>query len=99
MKKLVCLLMLVVLFNTSVTQAASSCSAYWGVESEGLTVFFENYSWSAADAVEYAWDFGDGTTSTDENPTHTLQQKETMKFVLLSMTQTTVLTPTALRFM
>ena len=63
--------MLVVLFNTSVTQAASSCSAYWGVESEGLTVFFENYSWSAADAVEYAWDFGDGTTSTDENPTHT----------------------------
>jgi len=71
MKKFVCLLMLIVFFSTNKTQAASSCSAYWGVESEGLTVFFENYSWSASDAVDYAWNFGDGTTSTDENPTHT----------------------------
>ena len=71
MKKLVCLIMFVVMFSTSNAQAVSSCSANWGVESEGLTVFFENYSWSAADAVEHSWNFGDGTTSAEENPTHT----------------------------
>ena len=34
----------------------------------GLTVSFQNTS---QDAVSYLWDFGDGTTSTVTNPTHT----------------------------
>ncbi len=34
----------------------------------GLTVFFTNQSF---DANSYFWDFGDGGTSTEENPTHT----------------------------
>ena len=34
----------------------------------GLTVEFTNES---TDATTYLWDFGDGTTSTDENPVHT----------------------------
>ncbi|MGB1205621.1 MAG: PKD domain-containing protein [Chitinophagales bacterium] len=72
MKKFLCLLTLIAFFGSNITQAtANSCSAYWGVESEGLTVFFENYSWSAVDVVEYTWDFGDGNMSSEENPTHT----------------------------
>jgi PKD repeat protein len=41
-----------------------------GFESEimGLEVAFTNQS---MDAASYAWDFGNGTTSTEENPTHT----------------------------
>lgn len=35
---------------------------------EGSTVTFENES---KDAVSYSWDFGDGNTSTEENPIHT----------------------------
>lgn len=35
---------------------------------EGRTVTFENLS---KDATSYSWDFGDGNTSTEENPVHT----------------------------
>ena len=35
---------------------------------DGRTVAFENNS---NDAISYLWDFGDGNTSTEENPTHT----------------------------
>jgi len=35
---------------------------------DGLTVTFQNNS---EDATSYAWDFGDGGTSTDANPVHT----------------------------
>jgi|GEM_PF-5265827 len=37
-------------------------------EVDGLTVTLTNTS---SDAVSYLWDFGDGNTSTDENPVHT----------------------------
>jgi gliding motility-associated-like protein len=30
-----------------------------------------NFTSTSADAVNYLWDFGDGTTSTQQNPTHT----------------------------
>lgn len=39
---------------------------------DGATVSFTNKS---EDAVSYKWDFGDGTTSTDESPTHTYPGK------------------------
>jgi PKD repeat protein len=35
---------------------------------DGLTVAFENFS---KNADTYTWDFGDGSTATDENPSHT----------------------------
>jgi PKD repeat protein len=35
-----------------------------------MSVSFENYSYSVTPIVEYAWDFGDGTTSAEENPVH-----------------------------
>jgi PKD repeat protein len=37
-----------------------------------LTVTFTNKS---EDAVSYEWDFGDGTTSTEESPVHTYPGK------------------------
>jgi len=46
---------------------------------EDYTVTFTNTS---ADAVSYSWDFGDGSTSTDENPTHTYAEEGTYEVVL-----------------
>nr|WP_294937264.1 PKD domain-containing protein [uncultured Flavobacterium sp.] len=37
-------------------------------QTNGLTYQFQN---SSTNAVSYLWDFGDGTTSTEQNPTHT----------------------------
>jgi PKD repeat protein len=38
----------------------------------GLKVRFQNFS--GGDVIRYLWDFGDGTTSIDKNPTHTFSQ-------------------------
>ena len=38
-----------------------------GYDEGGPTVTFNNNS---TDATSYLWNFGDGTTSTEENPTH-----------------------------
>ncbi len=43
-------------------------------QSVGGTINFENAS---KNATSYAWDFGDGNTSTDENPTHTYAKDST----------------------
>jgi hypothetical protein len=40
-----------------------------------LTVTFTNKS---EDAVSYEWDFGDGTTSTEESPVQLIRVKESM---------------------
>src|ERR1044072_8014105 len=45
---------------------------FYTVSVDGATVTFTNKS---EDAVSYEWDFGDGTTSTEENPTHTYPGK------------------------
>lgn len=41
--------------------------ALFDYQTEGVKVQFTNYS---TDATEYLWDFGDGNTSTEENPFH-----------------------------
>ena len=43
----------------------------WTYNDDGGTVTFTNTS---TNATSYEWDFGDGTTSTEENPVHTYQQ-------------------------
>ncbi len=43
-------------------------------QSAGGAINFENTS---KNATSYAWDFGDGNTSTDENPTHTYAKDST----------------------
>jgi PKD repeat protein len=45
---------------------------FFNVSIDGLTVTFTNKSTGAA---TYEWDFGDGTTSTEESPTHTYPGK------------------------
>lgn len=51
----------------------------FGFEVEGRTVAFENNS---KDAISYLWNFGDGNTSTEENPTHTYAADGTYTVVL-----------------
>ncbi|MFT4153321.1 PKD domain-containing protein [Parafilimonas sp.] len=45
---------------------------FYSVSIDGATVTFTNAS---EDAVSYTWDFGDGTTSTEESPVHTYPGK------------------------
>src|SRR5664279_4144319 len=45
---------------------------FFSVQVDGATASFKNQS---EDVVSYEWDFGDGTKSTDENPTHTYPGK------------------------
>lgn len=46
-------------------------SAAYSYTVDGMTVNFSNQSEADYDIVSYAWDFGDGATSTEENPVHT----------------------------
>jgi PKD repeat protein len=52
---------------------------------DDFTVTFENQS---KDAISYSWDFGDGNTSTEVNPTHTYAE-EGIYVVVLTGTGTT----------
>lgn len=45
---------------------------FFSYTTEGFEVVFKNES---RFATSYKWDFGDGTTSTEENPTHIYQRK------------------------
>ncbi len=48
--------------------------ALFSYVADGLTVTFTNTS-TVSGTVTYAWDFGDGETSTDKNPVHTYASK------------------------
>jgi len=48
-------------------------------EEEPLTVVFQNFS---QNAETYSWNFGDGNTSAEENPTHTYEDFDTYEVVL-----------------
>lgn len=54
------------------TTTSNGCQAYFyaQADSSGL-VHFQNYSSTDSSGVTYSWDFHDGTTSSDQNPTHT----------------------------
>lgn len=53
--------------------------AAFEVTATGNTYDFENTS---TNATEYSWDFGDNTTSTEENPSHTYTQSGTYSVTL-----------------
>ncbi len=55
-------------------------------ECEGLTLAFDNNS---ENATAYAWDFGDGNTSNEENPTHTYDSPGTYTVRLRAFNETT----------
>ncbi|MFI5172273.1 MAG: PKD domain-containing protein, partial [Chitinophagales bacterium] len=52
--------------------AGGDCSATFDYEVDGATVYFESSTDPGpGDVIEYHWDFGDGSTSSDANPIHT----------------------------
>ncbi len=53
-------------------------------DDEGLTVNFTNIS---ENVVTYSWDFGDGNTSTEENPSHTYAGEGTYTVVLTATSE------------
>lgn len=52
--------------NVTPTQVATAVA-----DSVGLPPFNTNFQPTVADATAWFWDFGDGTTSTEQNPAHT----------------------------
>ena len=54
------------------------CDAYFFGEpsaDDALTIQFFDLSYSEVDFVVYAWDFGDGNTSDEQNPVHTYAEE------------------------
>ena len=67
----------------------SAPEALFDFEIDGNTVMFLNFSDMASEGwnlVEWAWDFGDGSTSAEENPIHTYEEDGTYT---VSLTVTT----------
>ena len=44
---------------------------------EGFNVMFEDQSTADGDIASYSWDFGDGTSGTEQNPSHTYSHSGT----------------------
>lgn len=68
----------------TVTISCPSPTAAWTESSQGLTATFNNQS---IGAVGYSWDFGDGFTSTLQNPTHLYATAGTYTVCLISTSQ------------
>jgi PKD repeat protein len=69
MKKLLLILVLNVLSVLSFQ--AQNCQAGFNYTSNGLTVQFQDSSFSTSGISNYNWNFGNGSFSTSSNPTHT----------------------------
>lgn len=67
--------------NSSECNAAFSTS----VDTAGLTVTFTNTSTNTTPNTTYLWTFGDGTSSTDENPVHTYSHHDNYTVCLIIM--------------
>ena len=61
------LIAMVAILATSCQPKGEAPRALFGYSENGLVVTFENLS---QNATSYLWDFGDGKTSTEENPVH-----------------------------
>lgn len=71
-----------------VTVGEPECNATFNFEVENGTVFFNNNSTGGTQHTTWLWEFGDGNTSTEENPQHEYNQSG-MYTVCLFMTDTT----------
>jgi PKD repeat protein len=60
------------IYSCKKEKAASPVDVIYSVDVDGLTVTFTNQTKSG---TTYKWDFGDGATSTEENPVHTYPSK------------------------
>lgn len=79
--------------DIEVLEAIGFCEAYFYYQSADspLTFNFEDASWIAADS--WLWDFGDGSTSTDQHPTYTFGDYGTYE-VCLTITADSCITST-----
>jgi PKD repeat protein len=58
-------------------------NAYFIYSRQGLTIEFKDRSWDVdSNIVSWRWDFGDGSTSTEQNPIHTFSEPGTYLVVL-----------------
>jgi PKD repeat protein len=72
MKKLSFLLATCLTIAFSQTSKAQTCFAYfYSYSGGGTNMQFADSSWASTGNLTYAWDFGDGGTSTASNPSHT----------------------------
>ncbi|NOG56327.1 MAG: PKD domain-containing protein [Bacteroidetes bacterium] len=90
MKKITFLFSFCLLMVISLSTQAQNCQAYFYSYSNGsgTTMQFADSSWTATGNLTYAWDFGDGASSTLSNPSHSYNQNG-MYLVCLSITSTT----------
>lgn len=56
--------------------------AYFGYSKEGRTITFNNLSYNAP--TSFQWGFGDGTSSTEKNPTHTYNEDGFFEVTLIA---------------
>jgi hypothetical protein len=59
------------------------------VDSTGLTVYFTNTSTNTTEHTTYLWTFGDGSSSTDEDPIHTYSHEDNYTVCLIISDTTT----------
>ena len=74
MKKLYILLIAIFTLSVAESSAQAQCQANFQVTASNLTVQFFDLSTSSSQIggnFSYFWDFGNGVTSTQQNPTHT----------------------------
>ena len=60
----------------------STCNAYFGYTNQNCAFAFYDTSYAAAGIAAYWWDFGDGSTGTGPNPTHTYAANGTYQVCL-----------------
>jgi len=71
-KLLLSLLFAVFVLNSCKKENKTGADIFYSVSLDGYTVTFSNQT---TNAVSYKWDFGDGESSTEENPVHTYPGK------------------------
>ncbi len=52
----------------------ATCQANWGFQTSNFTCYFGDLSWGTDSLISWMWDFGDSSTSTQQNPVHTYSQ-------------------------
>ena len=63
-----------IVFIENWTGGGNECDAFFFYSqnnSNSLEVEFVDFSWATGDITSWSWDFGDGNTSTGQNPIHT----------------------------
>lgn len=70
--------------DTAVIQSGGGCQANFTFQTTALgpVAFFDSSSTSTGMVISWVWDFGDGTTSTLQNPVHTYNSPGTFQVCL-----------------